>query len=295
MSSKVDPVLEALDLLGDLPTLPNVALEVAGLLDDPRSTPKQITEVMKADQALTSKVLRLVNSAYYAIPGGVSTVERAIAFLGYNTIFQLLIGVSVLEFSRIGGSSGLDIRKFWKHSLGVGVAAEMIARRMGHKTPEEMFTGGLLHDLGKLALAKVASKKFASAVEEARRQGRLLRDMEREQGLPSHDRVGSVLAKKWRFPPALQAAMAAHHQSYDQRQVSVLKAHLTMLDIVDLANRLVRIFEIGDSGDPVVPDIPRDLLDRLGLLARDIPNIKGEMTRKVEASKVFLDLLADEL
>ncbi|MCU0661934.1 MAG: HDOD domain-containing protein [Myxococcota bacterium] len=295
MSSKEDPVLIALDLLGDLPTLPNVAIEVAGLLDDPRSTPKQITEVMKADQALTSKVLKLVNSAYYGIPGGVSTVERAIAFLGYNTLFQLLIGVSVLEFSRIGGASGLDIREFWKHSLGVGVAAEMIARRLGHKAPEDMFSGGLLHDLGKLALAKVAKKKFASAVEEAHKQGKLLRDMEKEQGLPPHDKVGAILAKKWRFPPALQAAMAAHHQTYDQRQVSVLKAHLTGLDIVDLANRLVRVFDIGNSGDPVIPEIPRDLLDRLGLLAKDIPNIKGEMTRKVEASKVFLDLLADDL
>ena len=131
-----DPVLDALLTISELPTLPVVAIEVASLLDDPTSTPKQITEVMRADQALTSKVLRLVNSAYYSIPGGVSTVERAVAFLGYNTIFQLLIGVSVIEFSRLGGAVGIDIREFWKHSLGVAVAGEMIGRRIGHPAPE---------------------------------------------------------------------------------------------------------------------------------------------------------------
>lgn len=266
VKKRIDPVMDALVSLGDLPTLPTVALEVAALLDDPKSTPKQITEVMKADQALSSKVLKLVNSAYYAIPGGVSTVERAIAFLGYNTIFQLLIGVSVLEFSRLGGAGGIDIRDFWKHSLGVAVAAEMIGRRIGHDAPEELFSAGLLHDLGKLALAKVAKKKFVKAVEQAKKEGRKLVVIEAEVGLPSHDKVGSALAKQWRFPRGLQAVMAAHHKSYDARRALVAADQQSLLDIVVLANALCRRFEIGDGGDPVVPDLDDDLLDRLSLL-----------------------------
>ncbi|MCP4606290.1 MAG: HDOD domain-containing protein [Proteobacteria bacterium] len=295
MKKRRDPVLEALIVISDLPTLPTVALEVASLLDDPRSTPKRITEVMKADQVLTSKVLKLVNSAYYGIPGGVSTVERAIAFLGYNTIFQLLIGVSVLEFSRLGGAAGIDIREFWKHSLGVAVAAEMIGRRIGYKNTEELFSAGLLHDLGKLALAKVARQRFSKAVELAKKDGIQLLNAEKEQGLPTHDKVGMTLAEQWRFPPNLRTAIAAHHRSHAVRCQTVPNNLRALVDVVVLANILCRRFEIGDGGNPVISDLDDDLVDRLGLLKKDMPQIKGEMTRKVEQSKVFLDLLGDDL
>jgi putative nucleotidyltransferase with HDIG domain len=295
MTKETDPVLDALPLIGDLPTIPIVAIRVAELLDDPDSTPKQITQVMKSDQALTSKVLKLVNSAYYAVPGGVATVEKAIAFLGYNTIFQLLIGVSVVEFSRLGGSSGIDIRDFWKHSLGVAVAAEMIGQRLGYKAKEELFSAGLLHDLGKLALAKVAKKQFSLAVEQAKKDGILLISAEKEQGLPTHDKVGALLAQQWRFPANLKAAIGAHHRSHDARLVTVPKDYQILLDVVVLADALCKRFEIGNGGDPVVPEVDKNLMTRLNLVMNDLPQIKGEMTRKVEQSKVFLDLLADDI
>jgi putative nucleotidyltransferase with HDIG domain len=295
MAGKRDPVIEMLTMLGELPTLPTVAIEVAELLDNPDSTPKQITAVMKADQVLTSKVLKLVNSAYYAIPGGVSTVERAIAFLGYNTIFQLLIGVSVVEFSRLGGAAGIDIREFWKHSLGVAIAAEIVGQRIGYAAKEELFAGGLLHDIGKIALAKVARKKFSLAVEQARKDGITLLNAEKEQGLPTHDKIGGTLAEQWRFPAGLRAAIGAHHRSYNARLVTVSKNFQAMLDIIVLADTLCRRFGIGNSGDLVVPEVDKDSIERLGLFVKDLPQIKGEMTRKVEKSKVFLDLLADNL
>ncbi|MCP4674608.1 MAG: HDOD domain-containing protein [Deltaproteobacteria bacterium] len=295
MKKRRDPVMDALVVVGDLPTLPTVALEVAALLDDPRSTPKQITEIMKADQTLTSKVLKLINSAYYGIPGGVSSVERAIAFLGYNTLFQLLIGVSVLEFSRLGGAAGIDIREFWKHSLGVAVTAEMIGKRIGYEATEDLFAAGLLHDLGKVALAKVARKRFSQAVSLAKKDGIRLLKAEKEQGLPTHDKVGATLAKQWRFPPGLRSAIEAHHRSHAVRCQTVPGHLQSLLDVVVLADTLCRRFEIGDGGDPVIPDLDTDLADRLGLFQKDMPQIKGEMTRKVEQSKVFLELLGDDL
>jgi HD-like signal output (HDOD) protein len=295
MKRRRDPVMDALALIGDLPTLPVVALEVAALLDDSSSTPKQITEVMKTDQALTSKVLKLVNSAHYSIPGGVSSVERAIAFLGYNTIFQLLIGVSVLEFSRLGGSSGIDIRDFWKHSLGVAVASETIGKRISYNKTEELFAAGLLHDLGKLALAKVAKKKFSQAVDLAKKDGIILLNAEREIGLPTHDEVGSALAQQWRFPPGLHAVISSHHRSYLVRCQTVPNDQQSLLDVIVLANTLCKRFEIGDAGDSVIPEIDKDVMDRLGLVFNDVPQIKGEMTRKVEQSKAFSDLLSNDL
>ncbi|MBN2528032.1 MAG: HDOD domain-containing protein [Deltaproteobacteria bacterium] len=288
---KKDPFLEALALVAELPTLPLVAIEVAKLLEDPSTNPKQITELMKADQAITSKVLRLVNSPYYAIRGGVSTIEKAVRFLGYNTIYQILVGVSVMEFSRLGGEAGMDLREFWKHSLGVAIASEIIAERVGIADPKELFAAGLLHDLGKLGLAKVANKKFSEAVAHAHRDGIPIKQAEKELGLPAHDKVGSVLAEKWRLPMALRAAIAMHHLNYQLRMSTVSKNLQPEVDVVILANTICKRNEIGDSGDLIHPDFDSELIKRLGLGRNDIDQIRGEMARKVEQSTVFLDLL----
>ncbi|MDD5308927.1 MAG: HDOD domain-containing protein [Deltaproteobacteria bacterium] len=290
-----DPIMETLSTLRDLPTLPTVAVEIAALLDDPGSTSKQIMELMKTDQVLTSKVLRLVNSAYYGIPGGVTTVDRAISFLGYNTIFQLLIGVSVIEFSRVGGGGGLDIREFWKHSLGVAVTGEIIADRIGFALAKETFAAGLLHDIGKVALAKLAKERFGQAVDAAKSRGVELWRAEREQGLPTHDQVGSRLAELWRFPQNLRAAIGLHHKSHELRIQTAPRPLVPLLDIVVLANLLCRRFEIGDGGDSVIPELDRPLLARLGLLESDVSQVRGEIARKTEKSKVFLDLLGDDV
>ena len=228
-----------------------MALEVTRLLDDPSSTPRQITEVIKADQAITSKILKLVNSPYYGIRGGVTTVEKAVTFLGYNTIFQLLIGVSVLEFSRLGGNAGLDVREFWKHSLGVAVASEVIGVRAGLAEPRELFAAGL--------------------------------------------KVGGALAERWRIPMALRAAISQHHQAYELRMQSVAKALQPQVDVVVLANAVCRRWEIGDGGDQVIPDIDKALVDRLGLTVVGLDQVKGEIARLVEKSKVFLDLLGEDV
>jgi putative nucleotidyltransferase with HDIG domain len=288
---KKDPFLEALAMLGDLPTLPLVAVEVAKLLEDPSTNPRQITEVMKADQAITSRVLKLVNSPYYAIRGGVSTIEKAIRYLGYNTIYQILIGISVMEFSRLGGEAGLDLKEFWKHSLGVAVAAEIIAERAGFTDPRELFAAGLLHDLGKLGLAKVANKKFSEAVSQAHKSGIPIKQAEKALGLPSHDKVGGVLAEKWRLPMTLRAAIAMHHLNYQFRMSTVSKNLQPEVDAVILANTICKRNEIGDSGDLIHPEIDRELIERLGLMHNDLDQIKGEMARKVEQSKVFLEFL----
>lgn len=292
---KKDPFIDALELIGDLPTLPLVAIEVAKLLEDPSTKPRQITEVMKADQVITSKVLRLVNSPYYAIRGGVTTIEKAIRYLGYNTIYQLLIGISVMEFSRFGGDAGMDIKEFWKHSLGVAVASEIIAERAGFNDPKELFAAGLLHDLGKLGLAKVAQKKFNEAVEQARKSGVSIKQAEKELGLPTHDKVGGVLAEKWRLPMTLRAAIAMHHLNYQFRMTTVSKKLQPEVDVVILANTICKRNEIGNSGDLVLPDIDKELVERLGLLQNDLQQVKGEMARKVEQSKVFLELLEHHL
>src|SRR4051812_39473566 len=109
---------ELLAKLDDIPTLPVVAMRVNELINDPDSSSSDIADVLKKDQVLTAKILRLVNSSYYAIPGGVVDVQRALAFLGFNTLAQLVLSLSVFSLFSTFDNEDFSMLDFWRHALG---------------------------------------------------------------------------------------------------------------------------------------------------------------------------------
>ena len=114
------------DLLGklqDIPTLPLVAKAVNDLINDPKSSSADIADVLKKDQVLTAKILRLVNSSYYAIPGGIADVQRALAFLGFNTLAQLVLSLSVFSLFSTFDNDEFNMLDFWRHALGTAVCS----------------------------------------------------------------------------------------------------------------------------------------------------------------------------
>lgn len=272
-----------------LPTIPLVSHQIGELVEDPRSDARAIANVLRSDQSLTAAVLRLANSSYYGIPGGLSDVQRAISFLGFNTLYQLVLSVSVFQVLGIQNTKALNVRELWKHSLGVASLAEHLARDLGLPAPEECFTAGLLHDIGKVALLQVAPEHFHQAVATARKQGIRLSDAESAVGLPSHARIGSRLAERWRFPLPLRAAIEHHGKPPDRAMLP--HTVVPIVDVVSLANIMVRRFRFGDPGDEVIPELDRDLLDRLNLTETRVQALKDDLERAVERSKLLTALM----
>jgi len=169
-----------------LPTLPVVALRLGEVIHSKNVSVNQIAELLKADPSISAKLLRLVNSPYFGIPGGVSDVARAIPFVGFNTLYQLVLGISVLEALDVPGGA----RSLWMHSLTVATAAKELASEL--RSPDEgaCFTAGLLHDMGKIALAKIAPDRFAEACALVTEQGIAQDEAERRAGIAPHDRIG---------------------------------------------------------------------------------------------------------
>jgi len=205
VSQQVDSIIGLID---GLPTIPLVSQRVGELIHDPRADARAIAALLRSDPSLTAKILKLANSAYYGIPGGVSDVTRAISFLGFNTLYQLVLSVSVFSVLGTKDPAGLNIRELWKHSLGCAVLAERIAAHLHFNEANVCFTGGLLHDIGKVALLQVAPEEFLGAVKMARSNSLSMEEAELACGLPSHVPVGSRLAERWRFPMALRVAIA---------------------------------------------------------------------------------------
>jgi putative nucleotidyltransferase with HDIG domain len=274
--------------LQDIPTLPIVAMKVNELINDPNSSGADIAAVMKKDQVLTAKVLRLVNSSYYSIPGGVSDVQRALAFLGFNTVAQLVLSLSVFSVFGLGDNPDFPMLEFWKHALGTAVCSEALAKRLKVARPEEAFTCGLLHDVGKLVLHQIDPVRLADIVRETRKGGRTFVDVEREWDLPGHSFMGEVIATKWGLPQVIRLAIRYHH--FDVSKMgSVLASAKPVIHIVRLANQLCVRKKIGHSGDCSQGEIAPDMLAHLGLKETDLAAIDAQLDKDMERAGAFLN------
>ena len=281
--------------LDSLPTLPVVALRLGEVLHSRRSSVNQVAELLASDPSLSAKLLRLVNSAYFGIPGGVTEVARAIPFVGFNTIYQLVISVSVLDTLKLPGGGTFDLRPLWLHSLSVASAARVLAQERGHPDPGSLFTAGLLHDMGKIALAAVAPEQYATALLLQRQHGLPSTEAEVRAGLPRHDEVAAELARRWRLPAALSAPIAGHHSVLDpaarERLTPSHRASAEIVAVADLLARDAHDAVAGIAHRPAEEPGASGLLDTLGLGNRDRADLRLQISRQLARSQPFLDLL----
>ncbi len=279
---------ELLAKLRDIPTLPMVAMKVNELINNPNSTSAQIADVLKKDQVLVAKILRLVNSSYYAIPGGVTDVQRALAFLGFNTLAQLVLSLSIFTVFKGVDSSEFSMTDFWKHALGTAVCSELLSKKLKLGKPEEAFTCGLLHDIGKLVLNEIDSRRLAEIVADASAFKRSFVDVEKERDLPGHSYLGEVIATKWGLPQIIRLCIRYHHVDVSKMD-SILSSAKPMIAIVRLANQICVKNQIGKSGDCSSGEITPDMLAPLGLKADQISKIEEETKIQFEKAGAFLN------
>ncbi|MDQ2798788.1 MAG: HDOD domain-containing protein, partial [Armatimonadota bacterium] len=155
------------DELQDLPPLPAVIVRVMQTINDPNTSATDLNRLISGDQALASKVLRLVNSSYYGFPRRISTITHAVVILGFNTVRNLTTSLGVFNaFDTRNQRTALNREEFWSHSIGTAVAAGVIGKRKGipTKSTEEVFVGGLMHDVGKLFLDQFFPDQYAIAI-----------------------------------------------------------------------------------------------------------------------------------
>jgi putative nucleotidyltransferase with HDIG domain len=278
---------ELLAKLEDIPTLPVVAMKVNELINDPNSSSADIAEVLKKDQVLTAKILRLVNSSYYSIPGGVADVQRALAFLGFNTLAQLVLSLSVFSLFSGFDNEDFSMLDFWRHALATGVCSELLARRLKYPKPEEAFTCGLLHDIGKLVLHEIDPDRLMQIIREAKRRGSSFLDVEREWDLPGHSYLGEVIATKWGLPQVIRLSIRYHHFDVTKME-TILSSAKPVIQMVRLANQICVKNQVGKSGDCSEGKITADMLNPLGLLPTDIPLIEAQLETDMQRAGAFL-------
>lgn len=208
--------------LADLPTLPAVVAKIIETANDPNTTAGEMQRLIAMDQGLASKILRIVNSAYYGFPKRVSTISQAVMILGFSTVRNLVLGVSA--FGMLTSKSmpyGLNRVRFWEHCAASAIGASLLAKRRlprSHNAAEEAFLGGLLHDIGALFLDCYFPVQYAVTMAFAEREGKTPREAESTVLSLDHTLVGKRIAEHWNFPPHITAMLGTHHDPHASQE-----------------------------------------------------------------------------
>jgi len=276
------------DELQDLPPLPAVIVRVMQTVNDPATSASDLNRLISADQALASKVLRLVNSSYYGFPRKISTVTNAVVILGFNTVRNLTTSLGVFNaFDSLGQKTALNREQFWAHSLGTAVAASALARRkgIGSKAIEEVFIGGLMHDIGKLFLDQYFPDQYAIAMKLAAAAKISIWESEKTALGVGHALVGKRIAEKWNLPASLTSMITLHHQP------AFAKEHFEMTATIQAADHVARKLGLGSSGDTLVPALSPEVEKWLAFSPAVWEAVETDTCRKFEESKDFLQVL----
>jgi len=198
----------------DLEPIPVSAVRLAGLVADPDSNLKSITEVISLDPSLTARVLRAANSARVAARSTVSNVNDAVVRLGRGTILSIVVGSAARKhLQRSVPEYGLAENALWKHSVATALAAETLGQVCGVSVPPEVFAAALLHDIGKLVLARFLDKHTLELLDEAQTQGHLdPLEAERRVLQVHHAELGGLIARKWGLPGSIVHGITYHHR-----------------------------------------------------------------------------------
>jgi HD-like signal output (HDOD) protein len=206
-------VLEAVKKVNSIATLPEVTAKIIATVEDPKSTASALHKIVSHDPALVTRIMKVVNSAFYGLPGQIGSIERAIVLLGLNAIKNIAVAASLGQlFKGAKLCEGFTARDLWTHCIAVGVAARDLARQMKLPIADEAFLAGMIHDVGILISLQSFPEQLRKTCDVARSSERNFIDIEREfmNGM-DHQQLGSCLAEQWRFPRNCQLVAGHHH------------------------------------------------------------------------------------
>lgn len=225
----------------ELPSLSEIYQRFTKKLDDPTAKAEDFAEIISSDPALTIRVLKLVNSAYYSFNSEISSIEHAVTILGLRELRDLVLAISVLEFFEGLPNSLINMHKFWNHSVLTGLIAKELQKAPSIKTTESIFTAGMLHDVGSLVFYNRLPEIARSVLERHEREDKQRYEIEQSLIGFDHAAIGGELMSHWRLPEFLVESVGCHHQPGNAKHFA------EEATLVNLSDSVARRIEDGES------------------------------------------------
>lgn len=279
-------LIERIRRCPSLPSLPAIAVQVLQLVQSNDVDIPEIARVITRDPALSSKILKTVNSSFYGRPQPVSTVSHALVILGLQSVKTLVLGFSLV--SNLSGRKkpgragrGFDHMRYWRRSVYAATAAKIVGSRAKVVSHEELFLATLLSDIGQLVLDQVLGEEYGALCDGARGHDEVTERERSRLGL-THAEAGGVLAESWKLPPLLSQPLAGHHSPESVEDPSLRR----MAELVRLCGQCADVFVDQQAGDAIAAVRQRarqllqlddaqtdDLLAEVGTKTREVANL----------------------
>ncbi len=265
-----------LSRIADVPTLPTSVLRVMQMIEDPFCSSSDLAKVIQADPAMAAKVLKLANSSYYGFRQKIGNVPQAVTLLGFATLKNTLLAAAVFDMFRVAGT-GFDLNALWKHSVTTATAAKLIAKRVRYPQSEKAFTAALLHDVGKIILARFLPQALSEIVDTVLGEQMAMYDAEKKVLGLSHPALGAWTLGRWGLPSPIVEAVEFHHHPTRAQTSFDLAA------IVYLANILAHRSGIGSGGDTMMREMDPMILEYFSLTESDMRALgEGLLFKRLE-------------
>jgi diguanylate cyclase (GGDEF)-like protein len=277
-------LLEKVAQCRSLPSMPSIAVEVLELAQSDDVDLGAMAKVIERDPALTTKLLRTVNSSFYARSKSVSTLSQAVVILGLQSVKTLVLGFSLTGALVRGESKGFDHMLYWKRSIYSATAARVIAKKMKLVQAEEIFLAALLSDIGMLALAETLGDEYGKLCAQAKSHADLPA-LEKAQLGADHGEVGRWLCQQWKLPPVLSGPIGAHHDPSTETDPNVL----SMTEAVSLGSRCGDVF-VDAQAMNAITDARTRLAAQLDISVEEADNVLKEIGEQTNETARLFDI-----
>ncbi|MBN1345345.1 MAG: HDOD domain-containing protein [Phycisphaerae bacterium] len=274
--------------LSEVSTLPSVLAKIMTVIDDPGTGSADLKAVVECDPALTSRVLKLVNSAYFGLRNSTSNLQNAISLLGFNAVRNLAVTASVSNVFKDEFENEYYSRKgLWEHMVSVALCARMMVRRSRLAQFEDAYLGGLLHDIGTVMFDQHAHGEFCNALRMLQLE-RDLRACEHAVFGFDHTQLGAVMAGVWKFPDLIIQCIRWHHQSH---RATGQSRHIRQIAAaVELSDFLCTQKGAGAVRTKVKPHLSPYVLSDLKIDRSDLRVLWAEMDKELAAARDWFKL-----
>jgi len=278
-------ISRALAKIGDIATLPEITTKIIEIVENPKSTARDLHDIIKNDPALSTKVLKVVNSAFYGLPGQIASIDRAIVLLGLSAVKNIAIAASIRQFFKGGQiTERFSAKDLWRHSVGVAVASKMIAVAQGRNVgSDEVFLAGLIHDLGILVERQAFPEQLAEVVNRCAGGEGTFNELETQVIGADHQTFGAALTTKWKFPRHLRAVVGFHHNYEtltDEYRQMVATIHIS--DLMCSKQKIGFHLTVGEE------EITDQMIDDADITREDLEVIGGQLEEQVTSAEANL-------
>ncbi|MEW6517304.1 MAG: HDOD domain-containing protein [candidate division FCPU426 bacterium] len=297
---KENKLKQVIHSIGEIPTLPSVVARVMQVLSDPYSSASDLTEIISVDQAMTFRILKMANSAYYGFPRAVATVTEAIVLLGFTTVRNLILTTMMYNFDQmwtprasqpkpVGSQALFNQRQAWKHAVATAIMTRELLTSQRMSAQENFgFLAGLMHDVGKVLFYHYFLADYAMVLRQESGDQRSLLQREVEVMGAHHGQVGAWMVDRWNLPAEIVTPIACHHAPEEAKEQKALTQVLYM------ANRLAHATlqdetEAEGLRRPSQPGTMQ-IWEQLGLSTEQIQNMEKSLLRELQEIEKFMQV-----